>query len=91
MAVVLWLAEALKSPVRYASSDVTKRLLAMFDGIHHHVFKLSSEFCDEQPWRSLKCWPTGGMNRQLFRSSTLQALLAQRSLLRSSSGSYPAA
>ena len=35
------LAEALASPVRYASRDMTKELLAMFDGvIHHHVFEL---------------------------------------------------
>lgn len=33
--------EALNSPVRYASRDMTKGLLAMFDGvIHHHVFEL---------------------------------------------------
>ena len=35
------LAEALESPVRYASREMTKGLLAMFDGaIHHHVFEL---------------------------------------------------
>ena len=32
---------ALVSPVRYESRDMTKGLLAMFDGhIHHHVFEL---------------------------------------------------
>nr|CAD6423866.1 ethyl tert-butyl ether degradation EthD [Rhizobium sp. Q54] len=37
------LAEALDSPARYASREMTKGLLAMFDGIiHHHVFELSS-------------------------------------------------
>jgi hypothetical protein len=37
------LAAALESPVRYASRDMTKGLLAMFDGaIHHHVFELKS-------------------------------------------------
>lgn len=36
------LAEALDSPVRYASREMTKGLLAMFDGvIHHHVFELT--------------------------------------------------
>lgn len=35
------LAEALESPVRYESREVTKGLLEMFDGhIHHHVFDL---------------------------------------------------
>jgi EthD protein. len=35
------LAAALESPVRYASRDMTKGLLAMFEGvIHHHVFEL---------------------------------------------------
>ena len=37
------LAEALESPVRYASREMTKGLLAMFDGvIHHHVFELEA-------------------------------------------------
>lgn len=37
------LVEALESPIRYASRDMTKGLLAMFDGVvHHHVFELSS-------------------------------------------------
>jgi len=36
------LATALESPVRYESREVTKGLLAMFDGrIHHHVFELA--------------------------------------------------
>ncbi len=36
------LAAALESPVRYESRDMTKGLLAMFDGhIHHHVFDLA--------------------------------------------------
>jgi hypothetical protein len=36
------LAEALDSPVRYASREMTKGLLEMFDGaIHHHVFELA--------------------------------------------------
>lgn len=36
------LAAALESPVRYESREVTKGLLAMFDGrIHHHVFDLA--------------------------------------------------
>ena len=36
------LAVALDSPVRYESREVTKGLLAMFDGrIHHHVFDLA--------------------------------------------------
>ncbi len=35
------LAAALTSPVRYESRDMTKGLLAMFDGrVHHHVFDL---------------------------------------------------
>ncbi|MBR7654157.1 hypothetical protein [Brucella oryzae] len=50
--MVLWtkydsretLAEALASPVRYASREATKGLLEMFDGhIHHHVFDLTPE------------------------------------------------
>ena len=48
--MVLWtaydsreaLAEALASPVRYESREMTKGLLEMFDGhIHHHVFDLA--------------------------------------------------
>jgi hypothetical protein len=36
------LAAALDSPVRYESRDMTKGLLAMFDGhIHHHVLDLA--------------------------------------------------
>jgi uncharacterized protein (TIGR02118 family) len=36
------LAAALDSPVRYESREVTKGLLAMFDGrIHHHVLELA--------------------------------------------------
>ncbi|MDK1377340.1 MULTISPECIES: hypothetical protein [unclassified Sinorhizobium] len=35
------LAQALESPVRYESRELTKGLLEMFDGhIHHHVFEL---------------------------------------------------
>lgn len=38
------LAQALESPVRYESREVTKGLLAMFDGhIHHHVFELAAD------------------------------------------------
>lgn len=37
------LAEALDSPVRYESREMTKGLLAMFEGvIHHHVFELKA-------------------------------------------------
>jgi hypothetical protein len=48
--MVLWtaydsrdaLAEALASPARYESREMTKGLLEMFDGhIHHHVFDLA--------------------------------------------------
>ena len=36
------LAKALESPVRYESRDVTKGLMAMFEGqIHHHVFDVA--------------------------------------------------
>jgi hypothetical protein len=36
------LANALESPVRYESREMTKGLLEMFDGhIHHHVFDLA--------------------------------------------------
>jgi len=36
------LAAALDSPIRYESRDMTKGLLAMFDGhIHHHVLDLA--------------------------------------------------
>src|SRR5262249_5171380 len=36
------LEKALESPVRYESREVTKGLLAMFEGrIHHHVFDLA--------------------------------------------------
>ncbi|MDK1491864.1 EthD family reductase [Sinorhizobium sp. 7-81] len=38
------LAQALESPVRYQSREMTKGLLEMFDGhIHHHVFELSQD------------------------------------------------
>jgi uncharacterized protein (TIGR02118 family) len=38
------LAEALESPVRYESREVTNGLMAMFDGrIHHHVFELAHD------------------------------------------------
>ncbi|MCF6369680.1 EthD domain-containing protein [Rhizobium halophilum] len=37
------LTEALDSPVRYESREMTKGLLTMFDGvIHHHVFDLKA-------------------------------------------------
>ncbi len=38
------LAQALVSPIRYESREVTKGLLSMFDGhIHHHVFDVSAQ------------------------------------------------
>ncbi|MEO6015423.1 MAG: hypothetical protein ABIQ30_17785 [Devosia sp.] len=44
--------EALKSPVRFKSREVTGELLKMFDGrVHHHLMELAHDTTSSEPSR----------------------------------------